>query len=125
MYRDLSCTSTSSFNIRYYSETDCDGHELNGNMSTIDTGCQHGNFTSIIDEIFPNNTYDFSSNQTYFEITECGGAWPEWATIIIIVGSVLCCCCCCGVLCYCFSRQRKGGLNQGLVQTYGETNNYS
>ena len=61
----------------------------------------------------------FNTSQTYFEIAECGGAWPEWATILIIVGSILCCCGCCAALGWIFCRRRKGGMNSGYVQTYG------
>ena len=105
---------------------DCNGNQLYANHTTISTGCQESdetfNISQVLHNLFPNatNIPDFGdTNQTYFEISECGGAWPLWATILIVIGSVLCCCCICACLGYVFCRRRKSGMNQGYVQTYG------
>ena len=119
IHRDLSCSDTKSFDIKIYNGTNCGGILWNEGSTKIYTGCQQGNNTfnsSFINKLFPNIPIIVSSNQTYFDISECGGAWPLWATILITVGAVLCCCGICAALAWVFCRRRKGGMTQGLVQ---------
>ena len=127
IHSDLSCTEN-SFDIEVYGLSDCNGDVMNNNATTIYPGCQNNTATfntSWINDLFPNLnlTSYLNENETYFDITECGGGtqWPLWATALIIGGAIFCfCLCCCAVLGYFVCRKRKGGINNGAyIETYG------
>mmetsp|Transcript_839 Transcript_839/g.1224 ORF Transcript_839/g.1224 Transcript_839/m.1224 type:complete len:270 (-) Transcript_839:104-913(-) len=114
---ELSCTDT-SFDVKRYSDTGCNGVEFNANSSTIEPGCHHLAFPKI-HTLFPNISIP-GGNYTYLEISECGSKnFPLWIIIVIAVAGCLCCCGCCAVVVWLFCRRRKG-INTGYVQTYGE-----
>ena len=91
--------------------TNCEGNMINNNHTTIHNGC--GN-TIINNDYLHNFLPDiFNENQTYFEISECGGAWPpQWLITLFYVAIVLvpvCFCLCgCFAIWWCsFRRKRK------------------
>jgi len=70
----------------------------------------------IFKNLFPNLG---DANQTYFEISECGGAWPpQWLVDLFIVGCVLLCLCfvCCGIGCCWWCSFRKKGKKKNKEQ---------
>ena len=77
--------------ITYYSQTNCvTGSEVAANATTIHSGCNHTMIhNQYLQNLFPNV---FSENQTYIEISECGGGdnWPpKWLVHFLITGGVL------------------------------------
>ena len=107
--------------ITYYSQQQCSGHVINSNHTSIDDGC--GNkLININNTIFNRLFPDFGdSNETYFEISECGGGWPpQWLIDLVIAGFVVlgCCFLCCAVGCcwYCsFRKKRKKKVQNALI----------
>lgn len=104
--------------IRYYSEQECQGNLVNTNHSTIHNGCGDQIITNpVFENLFPNL---FGENQTYFEISECGGGWPpQWLVTLVIVGCVLCglCAICGSIACcwWCSFRKRKKKEQNALI----------
>merc|ERR1712154_697941 len=94
------------------------------NVSKITTGC-HWSSDFVFD--FKNVSFPFyngtlpimnasrNSNNTYFEVHECGGAEAPWVAMLMTVLLIVSCIGC-GAFClcsYCYKKKKKGANNNG------------
>eukprot|EP01084_Bolivina_argentea_P295658 509073_1 len=115
--RSLSCNED-SFTLNYYESPDCDERNLT-HAESITSGCKwflNGTISDNQTIPFINKTLSWSGNDTYFEITACGGTINLlWLYLALPVGGF--CCICCFTALVCQKCRGKPASSDGYIQS--------